>query len=798
MPKERKKVLCMDAQRHVEYYGMQQTFDELYAKSKAGEVFNGLMELVLSPDNIMLAYRNIKTNTGSYTAGTDKQNIGDIGRLPPAEVIDKVRKIVTGSEHGYRPKPVRRKDIPKPNGKTRPLGIPCIWDRLVQQCIKQILEPICEAKFSNNSYGFRPNRSVEHAISRTYSLLQRAHLHYVLEFDIKGFFDNVNHSKLIRQLWALGIQDKQLLFVIKRILKAPIRMPDGSTVYPTKGTPQGGIISPLLANVVLNELDHWVDSQWVEHPVANRYGTHRIIRTSEVFDKSKGYQKMRETNLKEMFIVRYADDFRIFCRNREDAEKTMEAVTRWITERLKLEVSPEKTRIVNVRKRYSEFLGFKIMVYRKANDEKDGKNTPFRDVARAYIDSKKSILDPSVRLEGDYEQHKNKANTTAGKETMLRRICEISPAFAEMPISKVNKRECEKFLDLLGEADVRSVKGYAVLKPNAKQYKKLSCPQIAAQCSIQTKSVERVFRGERTTLKTAQEIAAALKCKPEKLFHIELDHRPIARKTIKEYAIFLRLVMQYAEREYGIDNDTQTLAVKGTRSRPVDCLHPEEVEALFRVLPRCSTLEQVIVMGLLNTGMRRGELAGLTWEDIDFDHCTVHVDKSLLIVNKGYHLTTTKEDNVRDIDVAPEFMEYLKTYRDQWLAQKHRMGSAWQTCMDGKWESYRESLQKLRGKNFIVINDFGWPISPDHYGKIVDRVAEKAGIRKIHPHMFRHTFVSILLSNPDIGVATVAAEAGHAQPSTTLAIYTQVYHKRQDSIRSQMSETLYKRKTPER
>ena len=153
-----------------------------------------------------------------------------------------------------------------------------------------------------------------------------------------------------------------------------------------------------------------------------------------------------------------------------------------------------------------------------------------------------------------------------------------------------------------------------MLKPNAKQYKKLSCPQIAAQCSIQTKSVERVFRGERTTLKTAQEIAAALKCKPEKLFHIELDHRPIARKTIKEYAIFLRLVMQYAEREYGIDNDTQTLAVKGTRSRPVDCLHPEEVEALFKVLPRCSTLEQVIIMGLLNTGMRRGELAGLTWE----------------------------------------------------------------------------------------------------------------------------------------------------------------------------------------
>lgn len=385
MPKERKKRLCMDAQRHAEYYGMQQVFDTLYAKSKAGDTFTGLMEQILNQDNIMLAYRNIKANTGSYTAGTDKQNIGDIGRLTPAEVIGRVRKIVTGSEHGYRPKPVRRKDIPKPNGKTRPLGIPCIWDRLVQQCIKQIMEPICEAKFSNNSYGFRPNRSVEHAISRTYSLLQRAHLHYVLEFDIKGFFDNVNHSKLIKQLWALGIQDKQLLFVIRRILKAPIRMPDGGTEYPTRGTPQGGIISPLLANVVLNELDHWIDSQWTEHPLANRYGTHRVIRTSEVFDKSKGYKKMRDTKLKEMFIVRYADDFRIFCRNREDAEKTMAAVTQWITQRLRLEVSPEKTRIVNVRKRYSEFLGFKIMVYRKGE----------KYVVKSHICDKKLQLEES-------------------------------------------------------------------------------------------------------------------------------------------------------------------------------------------------------------------------------------------------------------------------------------------------------------------------------------------------------------------------------------------------------------------
>ena len=361
MPKGSRN-LCVDDLRHAEYYGMQPTFDELYQRSRDGGIFDNLMDLILSRDNILLAYRNIKANGGSYTAGTDNRNITDIGGMAPEKVVEKVRFIVTGSQHGYRPKPVRRKDIPKPNGKTRPLGIPCIWDRLIQQCIKQILEPICEAKFSNNSYGFRPNRSVEHAINRTYSMLQMMNLHYVIEFDIKGFFDNVNHSKLIRQIWSLGIRDKQLIFVIKRILAAPIRMPDGSTIIPDRGTPQGGIISPLLANIVLNELDWWVASQWEENPVAVSRGRHRIIGNTEVFDKSHGYRLMKNTALKEMHIIRYADDFRIFCKTKEDAIKTKEAVTKWIEERLKLEVSPEKTRIVNTRKRWSEFLGFKLRV----------------------------------------------------------------------------------------------------------------------------------------------------------------------------------------------------------------------------------------------------------------------------------------------------------------------------------------------------------------------------------------------------------------------------------------------------
>ncbi|MDE7309568.1 MAG: group II intron reverse transcriptase/maturase [Lachnospiraceae bacterium] len=388
MPK-RKKNLCVDSLRHAEYYDMQPTFDSLYQRSRNGEDFTQLMQLILSRENILLAYRNIKSNTGSYTSGTDNLTINDVGCLPPEIVVEKVKYFVMGSQHGYRPKPVRRKEIPKPNGTFRPLGIPCIWDRLIQQCIKQILEPICEAKFSNNSYGFRPNRSVEHAISRTYSLLQRSHLHYVLEFDIKGFFDNVNHSKLIKQMWAMGIKDKQLIFVIKRILKTPVRMSDGSTIVPDKGTPQGGIISPLLANIVLNELDHWVESQWQENPIVQEKGKERKIRNSIVFDRSQGYVVMRRTRLKEMYIVRYADDFRIFCRNKKDAEKTMAAVTEWITARLRLEVSTEKTRIVNVRKRYSEFLGFKIKVRTKGQ----------KYVVNSHICNKKKIAEREKLVE---------------------------------------------------------------------------------------------------------------------------------------------------------------------------------------------------------------------------------------------------------------------------------------------------------------------------------------------------------------------------------------------------------------
>lgn len=334
--------------RNNEYFGLQTTFDDLYNESKSGRYYTDLYDVIISEENIMLAFRNLKSNTGSKTKGTNGHTIKHLNKMN----ADKLIKLVRRRLENYSPHAVRRLFIPKPNGKMRPLGIPTIEDRLIQQMFLQVLEPITEAKFHPQSYGFRPKRSTHDALARCYHMVNHSHQHFVVDIDIKGFFDNVNHKKLMRQLWTIGIRDKKVLVIIKKMLKAEIT---GEGV-PTKGTPQGGILSPLLANVVLNELDWWISNQWETKPTRVPYKL-----------KRNKTDALKKTRLKPMYLVRYADDFKIFTNSYENARKIKVAVKKWLKERLGLEISEEKSKITNLRKNGTDFLGVRFRAVQKGN-----------------------------------------------------------------------------------------------------------------------------------------------------------------------------------------------------------------------------------------------------------------------------------------------------------------------------------------------------------------------------------------------------------------------------------------------
>ena len=342
-----KKTPKKDTLRHNEYYDMQKVFDDLYRKSKEGKEFKNLFNLITNKENILLAYRNIKRNKGSYTAGTNHRTIEFWENIPTDEFVIYIQNRL----QFYEPQKVRRVEIPKPDGRKRPLGIPNIEDRIIQQCIKQILEPICEAKFHPHSYGFRPNRSTEHAIAYLYKKINLDKNYYIVDIDIKGFFDNVNHSKLIKQIWTMGIHDKKLISILKAMLRAEV---DGIGI-PAKGVPQGGILSPLLSNIVLNELDWWISNQWQTFKTNKR----------QYANNDSKYKALHKTNLKEIYIIRYADDFKIACKDKQTARKIYIATQMWLKERLGLEINPEKSKITNVKKNYTEFLGYRIKAHKK-------------------------------------------------------------------------------------------------------------------------------------------------------------------------------------------------------------------------------------------------------------------------------------------------------------------------------------------------------------------------------------------------------------------------------------------------
>lgn len=202
----RPKPIKRQKARNAEYYDMQRTQDDLYKRSLDNQNFVKLMDIIQCDKNIMLAYRNIKRNGGSQTPGMDGKTVEYLEKLSPEQLMQYVKNRL----RWYKPQPVRRVEIPKGNGKTRPLGIPTIADRLIQQCFLQVLEPICEAKFHDRSYGFRPLRSAQNAMAIYYKLIQQMDLFYVVDVDIKGFFDNISHGKLLKQMWAIVSMTKRL------------------------------------------------------------------------------------------------------------------------------------------------------------------------------------------------------------------------------------------------------------------------------------------------------------------------------------------------------------------------------------------------------------------------------------------------------------------------------------------------------------------------------------------------------------------------------------------------------------
>lgn len=327
---------------------MQSILDYLYATTKQAieedklPKFKDLLELAKSEVTIVTAIHNIKSNHGSKTAGTDGVIMPDILQQQYPEVIQMVRNALDD----YKPHLLRRVWIPKPGkDEKRPLGIPAVIDRIIQEVLRIIIEPIIEAQFFKHSYGFRPMRDAHMALERTTSICHDTGYHWIIEGDIKGCFDNINHTKLIKQLWHMGIHDRRILMIIKKMLKAGIMDELKTTEL---GTPQGGIISPLLANVYLHKLDQWIVREWEEKKTKHEY--------TQVSNKITALKK---TNLKPAYLIRYADDWILITNSKANAEKWKRRIEKYLNIKLKLKLSPDKTLITNVRKSPIHFLGFR-------------------------------------------------------------------------------------------------------------------------------------------------------------------------------------------------------------------------------------------------------------------------------------------------------------------------------------------------------------------------------------------------------------------------------------------------------
>jgi len=269
------------------------------------------MEEVCERENLKEAMRRVKANKGS--AGVDGMTVGGITAYLKQHWPAIRVQLLNGT---YEPKPVRRVEIPKPDGGVRKLGIPTVLDRLIQQAVMQVLQRQWDRTFSDHSYGFRPARSAHQAVAQAQQYIAEGH-GWCVDLDLEKFFDRVNHDKLMGQI-AKRIEDKRLVKLIRAFLNAGV-MENGLVSPSVEGTPQGGPLSPLLSNLVLDELD-------------------------------------RELERRGHRFVRYADDCNIYVRSERAGQRVMESVTQFITQKLKLRVNETKSAVARPQER--KFLGF--------------------------------------------------------------------------------------------------------------------------------------------------------------------------------------------------------------------------------------------------------------------------------------------------------------------------------------------------------------------------------------------------------------------------------------------------------
>lgn len=280
-------------------------------RNSVNEYGSDLLERILSKDNMNNAYKRVKANKGSH--GIDGMTVDELLQYLKEHGQELRQSLL---ESRYRPQPVRRVEIPKPDGGKRLLGIPTVVDRVIQQAIAQILTPIYENKFCDNSYGFRPLRSAKQAVEKCKAYINAGYT-WAVDIDLAKYFDTINHDKLIRIL-SNDIKDGRVISLIRKYLQSGV-MKNGVVMDTEEGAPQGGPLSPLLSNVMLHELD-------------------------------------MELTRRELFFCRYADDCNIYVKSKKAANRVMESITRFIEEKLKLKVNKDKSTVDRPWK--LKFLGF--------------------------------------------------------------------------------------------------------------------------------------------------------------------------------------------------------------------------------------------------------------------------------------------------------------------------------------------------------------------------------------------------------------------------------------------------------